>query len=200
MMHIIIVILGSLIANYGGQVAHQIGIRNKLDVMADSAYTYCLTNDYEPRFFLLIDMKIHSGRKRFFIYDYQSHNVMESSLVSHGCGDSLWGSDETKTCPVFSNVPESHCSSLGKYRVGKRGYSNWGININYRLHGLEKSNGNANARDVVLHSWFDISEEETYPAGSPEGWGCPAVSNDFMTALDSVLIKSRKPILLWIYQ
>jgi len=52
-MHIIIVILGSLIANYGGHVANQMSIRNKLDVMADSAYTYCLTNDYEPRFFLL---------------------------------------------------------------------------------------------------------------------------------------------------
>ena len=198
-MQFILLILLSIASQLENEVEHQKDFYTRLDTKADSAYLFCTTHQYNTDIFLLFDARIHSGKKRFFIYDYKSKSILTSSLCSHGCGDSLWGSDETKTCPVFSNMPESHCSSLGKYRVGKRGYSNWGININYRLHGLEKSNSKANARDVVLHSWFDISEEETYPAGSPEGWGCPAVSNDFMAALDSVLIKSRKPVLLWIY-
>jgi len=90
-------------------------------------------------------------------------------------------------------------SSLGKYRIGKRGYSNWGINVNYKLHGLEASNSNAYKRIIVLHSWKDIPNDEVYPRGCPEGWGCPAVSNDFMRKLDVLLKNSRKSVLMWVY-
>lgn len=198
-MHIILLILGSFLSNAVDTNVNQFKQDSKLKIMADSAHAYCVEKDYNTDIFLLIDMKIHSGKKRFFIYDYKSKSVISSSLCSHGCGDSIWGIDQTKDCPVFSNVPESHCSSLGKYRVGKRGYSNWGINVNYKLHGLEKTNSNAFDRTIVLHSWLDITEEETYPTGTAEGWGCPAVSNDFMSALDPILTKSNKAILLWIY-
>jgi len=198
-MHIIFFIIGSLVFDFGIQTTNQLESQHRLNIMADSAYTFCKENDLNTNVFLLIDMKIHSGKKRFFIYDYKTKTTIKSSLCSHGCGDSPWGLDETKDCPVFSNVAESHCSSLGKYRVGKRGYSNWGIKVNYKLHGLDSSNSNALARAVVLHSWYDIPEEEIYPVGTAEGWGCPAVSNEFMTALDPILTKSKKDVLLWIY-
>jgi len=198
-MNIFILLTLSILTQLENNIEYDIAFYNRLKAKADSAYIYCKEHQYNPDIFLLFDAKIHSGKKRFFIYDYKHKTILKSSLCSHGCGDSLWASDKTKTCPVFSNVPESHCSSLGKYKVGKRGYSNWGINVNYRLHGLEKTNSNANARDVVLHSWYDIPEEECFPEGCPEGWGCPAVSNEFMTALDSILTKNNKPILLWIY-
>jgi hypothetical protein len=45
-----------------------------------------------------------------------------------------------------------------------------------------------------------ITENETFPEGTPEGWGCPAVSNQQMRALDSLLKKEKKPLLLWIYK
>lgn len=98
----------------------------------------------------------------------------------------------------FNNTSNSHCSMKGKYKVGKRAYSSWGIHIKYILHGLEKSNCNAEKRDVVLHSWEAVANEEVYPNVSPLSWGCPAVSIDFFKVLDTKLKASKKPVLLWI--
>ena len=116
-------------------------------------------------------MSIHSGKKRLFLYDLKDKKIVQSGLCSHGCGEAPWGEDETKETPLFSNVPDSHLSSIGKYRIGKRGYSNWGIHVNYKLHGLEATNSKAYSRFIVLHSWDAIEDEETFPQGAPEGWG-----------------------------
>jgi hypothetical protein len=86
----------------------------------------------------------------------------------------------------------------GKFKVGKRDYSSWGINVKYWLHGLEKTNANAENRVVVLHSWDAVSNDEVYPQVSPLSWGCPAVSNEFMKKLDAKLKDVKQPVLLWI--
>ncbi|MCB9197288.1 MAG: murein L,D-transpeptidase catalytic domain family protein [Flavobacteriales bacterium] len=163
------------------------------------AEEFCKTKGLNTDYCILIDFSIHSGKKRLFLYDLKNDSVIVSAMVSHGCGDAAWGMDNTKTNPVFSNQHESHCSSLGKYKIGKRGYSSWGINVNYKLHGLESSNSNAYDRVIVLHSWEAIPHKEVYPNGTPEGWGCPAVSNEFMTYLDGILKDKKKDVLLWIY-
>ena len=105
---------------------------------------------------------------------------------------------DTKTSPVFSNVEDSHCSSLGKYRIGERGKSQWGIGVKYSLYGLEKTNKLAMKRAIVLHSWKSVPDKEVFPDGTPEGWGCPAVSNNFMKKIDAILQKSGRPVLLWV--
>lgn len=147
---------------------------------------------------ILINYHIHSGLKRGYIVDLKSKRATDSFMVSHGCGQSAWGQDFSKNSPQFSNEPESHCSSLGKYKIGERGYSNWGINVKYLMHGLEKTNSNALKRTIVLHGWGDVPEDEVHPGGTIEGWGCPAVSNACMTKLDSML-KKQKNVLLWVY-
>ena len=174
---------------------NDIGIEQKID----QAYTFCVANNLNTNFCVFINMKQHSGKKRLHIIDFKSKSILKSGLCSHGCGTAPWGEDTTKLNPVFSNVPESHCSSLGKYRIGKRGWSNWGIHVNYKLHGLEPSNNNAFKRVIVLHSWDMVTEEEVYPNGTPEGWGCPAVSANVMRYLDQKLKTSAIPVLLWIY-
>ena len=99
----------------------------------------------------------------------------------------------------FSNIDGSHCSSLGKYKIGNRAWSDWGINVKYVLHGLENTNSNAQARYIVFHSWEKVSDTEIYPDGTPEGWGCPTISNKNMKIVDAMLKKSNKPVLMWIY-
>lgn len=173
--------------------------KNNLQDVGKEATEYCQQNDFNEEFCILIDMSIHSGKNRLFLWDMEKDSILIEALCSHGCGKKEWGSDETKTSPVFSNVPDSHCSSIGKYKIGKRGYSQWGINVNYKLHGLEETNDNAYDRVIVFHSWDMISDEETYPTGSPEGWGCPAVANSTLKKLDPYLKKSKKPVLLWMY-
>jgi hypothetical protein len=171
----------------------------RMKAKAADAMAFCKKNNYNTGFCVLIDMKIHSGKKRAYIWNFKGDSVALKGMCSHGCGQNPWSGTATKDKPVFSNVPDSHCSSLGKYQVGRRGSSAWGIKVNYLLIGLEATNSNAVKREIVLHSWEDVPASEIYPLGVPEGWGCPAVSNEFMTALDDKLKASQKPVLLWIF-
>lgn len=171
----------------------------KLEKQAAAAFIFCKKNRYDTLNCMLIDMSVHSGNNRFMVWDFSKDTVLLAGLVSHGCGQEPWGKDNTKETPVFSNADNSHCSSLGKYKIGARGYSQWGIKVNYLLHGLEKTNNNALGRAIVLHSWEDIPDEELYPHGTPEGWGCPAVSNALLKKVDSMLRNKSRPVLLWIY-
>lgn len=164
------------------------------------ALAFCEEQGLNTDFYIFIDMDVHSGKNRMFVYDLQTDSLLATGLCSHGCGENPWSYDFSKENPTFSNVVDNHQSSLGKYKIGKRGYSNFGIHVNYRLHGLESTNDNSYERDIMLHSWDVIENEEVYPAGCPEGWGCPAVSNEMMTFVDGLLKKSVLPVLLWIYR
>ncbi len=166
---------------------------------AKEALEFCESKNFNTDFCILIDMGLHSGLKRFFIYDFKKNEISQQYLVGHGCGNSSWSTDDTKENPSFSNEDNSHLSSLGKYKLGARGYSNWGVNIKYLMHGLEETNNNALKRIIVFHSWEKMSDEEAYPKGSPEGWGCPTVSNNAFKEIDPLIMNSKKPILMWIY-
>ena len=170
--------------------------RIRLQAKAKSAKAYCKKKNFSSKVCVLIDMKIHSGKKRFFLWDLKGDSILKSGMCSHGICDNL--DDNKGHATKFSNVPESHCSSLGKYKIGKRGWSSFGVHVNYKLHGLEKRNNNAFSRSIVFHSW-GIPDEETYPFGIAQSWGCPAVSNNFMREMDTVLKAEKKPVLMWIY-
>lgn len=171
---------------------------SSIRLRAQQALIFNKSKKYNKDFCILIDLSIHSGLKRLIVWDFKQDTVAYSALVSHGCGDLPWSDTRSKKKAILSNVNGSHCSSGGKYIIGKRGYSNWGINVNYKLHGLEKTNNNAFNRQIVLHSW-EVSDKEVYPNGTPEGWGCPAISNKAMRFLDPMLKASKEPVLLWVY-
>jgi hypothetical protein len=157
---------------------------------------FCKKNKLDTNIAFFADMSIHSGKKRFFIVDLQKSTLISSSLCCHGMGKGSTG--ET---PVFSNENGSYCTSLGKYKTGARAYSQWGIHVHYKMHGLEKTNNKAFDRVVVLHSYDPVSEEEIYPAHLPMGWslGCPVISNSLMTSIDGLLKHRKKNVLIWIY-
>lgn len=166
----------------------------------DEALAFCNKNSFNEEYYFLVDLSIHSGKNRFFVYDFIAEKIIDENLVTHGSCDKF-EDNETKWEKVkFSNKSESHCSSKGKYKIGKRDYSSWGINVKYWLHGLEATNNNAVDRVVVLHSWSAVKNKEIYPKYSPLSWGCPAVSNEFMKVLDEKLKASNKPVLLWIIE
>jgi len=192
--------IAAIMSFIAGPSISQMKKETKLADKGIEAKTYCKENDFNQSFCILIDMSIHSGKKRFYVYDFKQKKVTHKYLVSHGCGNNTWASDESKISPEFSNTVDSHMSSLGKYKIGKRSWSDWGVNAKYSLHGLEESNSNAFNRWVVFHSWGMISNEETYPAGTPEGWGCPAVSNESFKEIDKLIKSQTKPTLMWIYK
>jgi hypothetical protein len=106
--------------------------------------------------------------------------------VTHGTCDGFESNPNAREKPKFSNTLNSHCSSLGKYKIGKRDCSSWGIHLKYWLHGLEPTNNKAVERLVVLHSWEAVSDVEVLPYHSPLSSGCPAMSDNFMRTLDSL--------------
>ncbi|GEN70348.1 murein L,D-transpeptidase catalytic domain-containing protein [Chryseobacterium lathyri] len=173
---------------------------SKITAKAEEALKFCVSKKLNTDFCILIDMSLHSGIKRFFVWDFKTKSVVRKYLVGHGCGSNPWSSDGSKDSPQFSNEDGSHLSSLGKYKVQGRGYSDWGINIKYLMHGLEKTNTNALKRYIVFHSWDQMSDDEVFPKGSPEGWGCPTVSNNAMKEIDPMIQKTGEPVLMWIYQ
>jgi hypothetical protein len=170
----------------------------KLHSKAQEALKFCEKNKYNQDFCILIDMSLHSGVNRFFIWNFKTQQIEKEMLVSHGCCDNAWTDDDSRENPTFSNVDGSHCSSLGKYLIGERGVSQFGVNIKYLLHGLEESNKNALKRAIVFHSWELVPNEELFPKGTPEGWGCPAISDANFLELDKKL-KGTEKVLMWMY-
>jgi hypothetical protein len=153
---------------------------------------------YNTRYCILIDMSLPSGVRRLMVWDFKQKKAIITGLVSHGCGKSPWAGMWSKDKPAFSNADGSHCTALGKYAIQGRGYSAWGINVKYYLAGLDKTNSNALGRQIVFHSWDKVPDDEIYPNGTPEGWGCPAIANNTMKMVDA-LLKKQKRMLMWIY-
>lgn len=162
------------------------------------AKTFAKANSMNTNYCFLVDMMPHNGKKRFAVWDLKSDTAVREMVVTHGVAGAKGLDYSTASQPVFSNISSSHASSLGKYKIGARSYSSWGINIHYKMHGLEPTNSNAFKRVVVLHSWNAVSQKEVYPNESPYSWGCPAVSNEDMRYLDS-LLKVESNVLMWIY-
>lgn len=169
---------------------------NALQAKADTALAFCKTKGMNTDFCFLIDMSIHSGKNRLFVWDFKEKKATYAALCCHGAGGK-----STVSTPEFSNVPGSNCTSLGKYKLGIRSYSRWGINIHYKMHGLEPTNNNAFKRNVVFHSHSPVPGRQIYPFHLPLGWslGCPVVANKTMEHADTLLQKVKKPVLMWIY-
>jgi hypothetical protein len=164
----------------------------RLKQKADDIAVYAAVHDYNDSYCFMVDMKIESGKKRFFVYNLKKDSIELSGLVTHGGGKNNSGNDIQ-----FSNVPNSLCSSLGKYKIGGSYTGKFGLA--FKLYGLDASNSKAFDRFVVLHSHSCVPNEETAPFPICESWGCPTVALAFLTQLKTYIDKSGKPILLNIY-
>jgi hypothetical protein len=195
--YLLLAILSFICCN---NVEHVIEPSKDYSKINNEALAFCQSEGFNEAYYFLVDLSVHSGKNRFFIYDFSTKKVIDKNLVTHGSCDQF-EENLTKLKKVkFDNRQDSHCSMKGKYKIGNRDYSSWGINVKYWLHGLEATNKNAVKRVVVLHSWNAVKNKEIYPKYSPLSWGCPAVSNEFMEKIDIRLQDSQKPVLLWIIE
>ncbi len=141
---------------------------------------------------LFLDMKIESGRNRFFVYDLKNNKLINKGLVGHGSGSETGIQGELK----FSNVKNSNCSSLGKYAIGVSYVGTFGKA--YKLYGLDKTNSNAFDRNIVLHKYSEIPfDEQPYPICN--SLGCPMVNEKFFGVLEKLIDNSKKKIILVMY-
>jgi len=140
----------------------------------------------------LIDMNLPSGKNRFFVFDLSKDSIVLAGCVAHGhCKKGF--------CPtaIFSNQEKSCCTALGKYRVGAHYNGQYGLA--YKLYGLDSSNSNAYARNIVLHAYSCVPEKETDPVPICNSSGCPMLSPGFLKKLQPYIDKEPQPVVLWIF-
>ncbi|MFG6159455.1 murein L,D-transpeptidase catalytic domain family protein [Halomonas sp. 1390] len=129
----------------------------------------------------VIDFSLPSTEPRLWVFDLQRQRLLFKELVSHGQGSG------NAVAQNFSNVPESHQSSIGLFRTmnsyrGSNGYS-------LRLEGLEPGvNDLAYERAIVIHGADYVSEDFIEQTGRlGRSHGCPAVRQEVATPLiDSI--------------
>ena len=148
---------------------------------------------YNKKIAFLVDMKIKSGKNRFFVYDLENQKIIDQGLVAHGSGSETGIKGDILQ---FSNVPNSNCSSLGRYSVEKS--YNGVFGKAFKLSGLDETNSNAMKRAIVLHRYKEVpdDEKEYYIINSH---GCPMVSEIFFKRLEKVIENSDSKIMLYMY-
>jgi hypothetical protein len=149
-------------------------------------------SNYNTKIAFFVDMKIKSGKSRFFVYDLVNEKIIDQGIVAHGSGSETKIKGELK----FSNEPNSNSTSLGRYSIGKSYKGMFGKS--YRLSGLDETNSNALKRAIVLHPYSAVPEEEQdyYISNSH---GCPMVSENFFKRLEKIIDNSKSNIILSVY-
>jgi hypothetical protein len=125
----------------------------------------------------IIDFSQPSSMKRCYVIDLKKEKLLHRTYVAHGRKTGMTYARQ------FSNIPESHQSSLGFFRTaetyrGKHGYS-------LRLDGLERNiNDQARDRAIVMHA-ADYADEEFVQQHGRLGrsLGCPALPPDESSAI-----------------
>lgn len=162
---------------------------------AESALEYCKTHGLRTDYCILVDFDVHSGKNRFFVWDFNKKKIVYSTICEHGRGGK-----STHRTPDFSNISGSKCTSLGKYHVlNKRHMYKYPSVPCYVLKGVDSTNSNAMARGILIHP--DVSQIPTYPF--PLHWrteGCFGLSIRGFDVVDDYKKMSSKPMLLWAYK
>ncbi|MXV14433.1 murein L,D-transpeptidase catalytic domain family protein [Hufsiella ginkgonis] len=137
----------------------------------------------------IVDFTRSSREKRLWIVNLDDKKLLFNSLVAHGQGS---GDDMAQS---FSNVAETHQSSLGFYvtddtYIGKHGLS-------LRLNGVDNGyNSNARDRAIVLHGAEYVSEQFIAQHGRlGRSYGCPAIPVDLTNKIIGV-VKGKSVIFI----
>lgn len=117
----------------------------------------------------VIDFSLPSYKKRLFVIDLNTGELLFNTYVSHGRNS---GTDMAKK---FSNRNNSFQSSPGFYITGNTYYGEHGYSL--RLDGKEKGiNDNAQMRKIVMHPADYVSNYSIRVKGYlGRSLGCPAI-------------------------
>lgn len=129
-------------------------------------------------FITIIDMSQRSDQKRQYVIDMKSGLVYQY-LTSHGQGSD---SNHDGYAEKFSNVANSHATSLGLYFTSVEYKGSNGRSM--RLKGMQATNSNAESRAIVVHG-ADYVSDSYAKANKKVGrsYGCPAVDRKYLDSL-----------------
>lgn len=123
------------------------------------------------RMMAIADFSIASASPRFHLLNVED-GQSEALLVAHGRGSDP---DHSGWVQNFSNVPGSLATSSGAYLVGESYIGKYGLSR--RLIGLDPENDQAEARAIVIHPAWYVSESIAREQGKlGRSQGCFAFS------------------------
>jgi len=129
------------------------------------------------RYLTVVDFSLPSTDKRLWVLDMETHRIAFHTYVAHGVAS---GSLYAK---AFSDIPESHQSSLGFYLAAESYQGKHGLSM--RLDGLEAGfNANARERAIVFHG-ADYADPSFLAEHGRLGrsQGCPSVPQALSTPI-----------------
>ncbi|MDI9320807.1 MAG: murein L,D-transpeptidase catalytic domain family protein [Phycisphaerales bacterium] len=134
-----------------------------------------LTNDKD--LLSVCDYSLSANVYRFWIIDLSKNKVLFNTYVAHGQGT---GEEFARS---FSNIQDSHQSSLGFYVTSSTYIGDHGLSL--YLHGMDQQyNSAAYERDIVVHGADYVSHQfiqENQRLG--RSWGCPAVPDSLASEI-----------------
>lgn len=137
----------------------------------------------------LVDFARPSAAPRLFLVDMVNGRV-SAFLTAHGRGSDP---EHTGWLATFSNEPGSKATSRGAYLTGGTYHGKYGRAM--RLQGLERDNDNAEARAIVIHAAWYVSDDMIARHGKlGRSEGCFALQAD---AIEPVLSRLGRGRLLY---
>lgn len=184
---------GNVVKNY---IAQRYWHKNVDPWNLKSVQQFAQKFGYNDDYYIICDFGCRSGLKRFYVYDLNDKERIMASYCMHGSG-----SGSTETRPQFSNKLGSNASSLGLYAL--TGIGSRSLRFSIRLQGLDRTNSNAHARGILIHSAGVVSrfngENKYLPIDGRLSQGCFAI--DYITLLRLMAMYKlhgrHKRILLW---
>lgn len=152
----------------------------------------------DTRYLIIVDYSIPSNHERLFVWDNECDGIVEKFWCAHGLGG-----NSTAERPEFSNLPGSNCSSLGWYLIDRSvGVS---VHYGYKYHavdGLDSSNSNARRREILIHPWHSVSNDEAAQIDHPMNLdyrcaGCFTISDIAFQTIDRYIRSTNSRILLY---
>ncbi len=129
----------------------------------------------------IIDFTQPSTVKRMWIIDLKAEKLLLNTLVAHGqgSGDNIPNQ--------FSNIAESHQSSLGFYVTDEVYFGKHGLSL--KLEGLDEGiNSLAKSRSIVVHGASYVSESFIKSHGRlGRSHGCPAVPEELNNQIIDII-------------
>jgi hypothetical protein len=125
--------------------------------------------------YAITDFSLHSSLERMWIVDFISGSLLGNLHLAHGAATS--SSTDDGWAVDFSNISESHQSSLGMMKGAESYYGSFDYSM--RLDGLENGyNDKVRSRAIVVHGWTGSRPEyvQSYGSVAPT-WGCPSVDD-----------------------
>ena len=162
---------GALLKPVAARAAQACVVRPELLTKASAAFGEHSALITQRDIIAIADFSAASHDPRFHLFNVHNGDTT-TLLVAHGKGSDPEHSGWLRS---FSNIPGSEASSAGSYRVGESYFGQHGQSL--RLAGLDPENDQAEARAIVIHPAWYVSDAMIAEHGKlGRSQGCFAVS------------------------